>query len=242
MTDELAFTRWAGAFHIRNGQEIVVDPSPEVAPPMLRAVLLGKIMAYLLRQRGWLSLHASGVTIGGAGVLFLGRSGSGKSTTAAAFYSRGHAVITDDVAAVRLRGGECFGLTRQRLRLDENGRSIANSLPPGIREGNKFAFELAGLLPLSPSVRIDRIYALTDGPAVSIRLQSRLESVRLLSAHSLFRRRRMESSAVQNHLRDCTAVAQRIPVVELSRPNDLSALSAIVRLVEEDLAQANTKI
>lgn len=37
-----------------------------------------------------------------AAVLFLDDSGSGKSTTAVAFYSRGKAVFVDDVARVRV--------------------------------------------------------------------------------------------------------------------------------------------
>lgn len=67
--------------------------------------LLGPILGYVLRRRGVLSLHASGVTISGRAAAFCGAPGSGKSTTAAAFSARGFPVLTDDVLALR----ECDG-------------------------------------------------------------------------------------------------------------------------------------
>src|SRR5665213_2382780 len=83
MDDEIAFHARGGAFHIKQGREIVLDPPPGVDIGLLRVLLMGRIMAFLLRQRGWLPLHASGIDIDGQAVLFLGASGSGKSTTAA---------------------------------------------------------------------------------------------------------------------------------------------------------------
>jgi hypothetical protein len=238
MTEELAFHGLAGAFHIRNGREIVIDPLPSAEPELLRTVLLGRMMAYLLRQRGWLALHASGVTIGGVGVLFLGASGCGKSTTAAAFYARGHVVITDDVAPVRVSTGDCLGLVRPRLRLDERSRSILNDRAlRGAPEWDKYAYNLPDARALPPSARIQRIYALTDGQRVAIQALSNLASFRLLSAHSFFKRRKMERAAIENHLSLCAAVAMSTSVHELLRPKDLRALPTLVEAVERDVTR-----
>jgi hypothetical protein len=62
--------------------------------------LLGPIFGFLLRLRGVVSLHASGVLIGETAIALLGQAGAGKSTTAAAFAQRGYDVITDDVFAL----------------------------------------------------------------------------------------------------------------------------------------------
>src|SRR5438105_10993 len=43
-----------GAFHVRGGREIVVDPAPGTDPGYVRLVLLGTILAILLHQRGFL--------------------------------------------------------------------------------------------------------------------------------------------------------------------------------------------
>ncbi len=62
--------------------------------------LLGPVLGFVLRLRGVIALHASGVAIGGHAAAFLGPPGAGKSTTAAALAGRGHAVLADDVIAL----------------------------------------------------------------------------------------------------------------------------------------------
>jgi hypothetical protein len=56
------------------------------------------------------------------GVLFLGASGTGKSTIAAAFHRQGRRVVTDDVGAIRRATGSrylmCRGGSRIRLKND----------------------------------------------------------------------------------------------------------------------------
>ena len=70
--------------------------------------LLGPIFGFLLRLRGVVSLHASGVMIGDHAVALVGPAGAGKSTTAAAFAQCGYPVITDDVFALKDSGGRFF--------------------------------------------------------------------------------------------------------------------------------------
>jgi hypothetical protein len=62
--------------------------------------LLGPVLAFAMRLRGLVPLHASGVAIDGRAVLFAGTPGAGKSTTAAAFASLGVPVLSDDVVPV----------------------------------------------------------------------------------------------------------------------------------------------
>jgi hypothetical protein len=235
VSDELAFHNLAGAFHITNGHEIMIDPLPGADPDALRVVLIGRIMAYLLRQRGWLSLHASGVVIDGFGVLFLGTSGSGKSTAAAAFHARGHHVMTDDVAPVRVSGGQCVALpARARLRLDENSRSIVGG-ESAVPHWDKYLVDVTrGTLP--ESIEVKRIYALMDGSDVGTQEIPLAASVRVLSAHSFFRRRRMDEASLRSHLHDCATVAGTASIRQLTRPRLLSSLPDLVEFVEDDVA------
>jgi hypothetical protein len=62
--------------------------------------LVNPVLAYCARLRGARSLHASGIVIDDGAVLFLGPSGAGKSTLAYGLATRGHALLTDDVAVV----------------------------------------------------------------------------------------------------------------------------------------------
>src|ERR1700733_4579320 len=65
MREEIAFHARGGAFHIKEGREIVLDPEPGADPSLLRVLLAGRMMAFLLRQRGWLPTHRSGIEGGG---------------------------------------------------------------------------------------------------------------------------------------------------------------------------------
>jgi hypothetical protein len=62
--------------------------------------LLGPVLGLLLRLRGVTCLHASAVALEDRSVVFVGSEGAGKSTTAAAFARQGHAIISDDIAAL----------------------------------------------------------------------------------------------------------------------------------------------
>jgi hypothetical protein len=80
--------------------------------------MLGPVMGLVLRLRGITSLHASLVVVEGRAVAIAGLPGSGKSTIAAAFSRSGFPVMTDDVAALKVRSGRITALPGYpRLRL-----------------------------------------------------------------------------------------------------------------------------
>jgi len=62
--------------------------------------LLGSVFAFTLRCRGVTCLHASAVALEDRAIAVVGSLGAGKSTLAAAFATRGCAVISDDVVAL----------------------------------------------------------------------------------------------------------------------------------------------
>jgi hypothetical protein len=79
-------------------------------PPLIDAdaatYLLGPVLAFAMRMRGLVPLHASGVAVDGRAVLFAGTPGAGKSTTAAAFAALGYPVLSDDVVPLACAGAE----------------------------------------------------------------------------------------------------------------------------------------
>jgi hypothetical protein len=68
----------------------------------------GPVLAFILRLRGAVPLHASAVAIDNRGVLFVGDAGAGKSTTAAVFATLGYPVLSDDIVRVDDRGGQAL--------------------------------------------------------------------------------------------------------------------------------------
>jgi hypothetical protein len=234
--EDYVFNRDSGSFRIRNGREILVDIPRGAKPEGVRVLLLGRVMAFLLRQRGWLPLHASGVAINGQAILFVGPSGAGKSTMAAAFHARRHIVITDDVAAVRTTDGICTtqpGGSRVRLFGDSRILLDGLDLRPELQL-DKHSYDLP--CPALPGrMPVKRIYVLETGNSFNTAVLSPVLAAALLNRHSFVKARRSESDVLDAHLRRCAAVASSTPVHRLVRPHSLSLLSQLVRLVEEDL-------
>ncbi|MBY4892154.1 hypothetical protein KUL25_05180 [Rhodobacteraceae bacterium N5(2021)] len=98
----------------------------------LASVCLGTIMGFALRRRGLACLHASVVRIGDRSYAFLGRSGTGKSTLAAAFVRyAGAQLVADDIAALEMINGTWTartGYPASRLNGDAV-RAIGNASP-----------------------------------------------------------------------------------------------------------------
>lgn len=238
LDEEIVFHDRAGAFHIKNGREIVFDPTPGVDPALLRVLLSGRMMAYLLRQRGRLPLHASGIELGRRAVLFLGARGSGKSTTAAAFHARGHQVVTDDVGAVRVvESGQCMlRPAGPRVRLFEDSRAAFDGAgPEGVSHWRKRLFDL-NRGQQQELIQVCKIYVLEYGDHIGSERIPPVPAVAALSAHSFVEHVRMNKAALEAHLRDCSSVAAAVPVYRLSRPRSLAELPDLVRWVEKDIA------
>lgn len=68
--------------------------------------LLGPVLGLMLRLRGVVCLHASGIVVGDRAVLLTGNAGAGKSTTAAAMSRRAHAFLADDIVAIAEHDGK----------------------------------------------------------------------------------------------------------------------------------------
>ncbi|MGH9256162.1 MAG: hypothetical protein ACRD3C_16505 [Vicinamibacterales bacterium] len=99
------------------GASFLVDPrgghvEVQWAPPLTEAdastYLLGPVLAFILRLRGTVPLHANAVVIEERGVLFVGDAGAGKSSTAAVFAKMGYPVLSDDIVPIANAGGRAL--------------------------------------------------------------------------------------------------------------------------------------
>jgi hypothetical protein len=87
-------------FCIQNGNSIIFSPEHGADQEKIRLYLLGTCMGTLLLQKKILCLHGSAVAIDGKAYAFVGESGVGKSTLAAAFAIKNYQLISDDVLAI----------------------------------------------------------------------------------------------------------------------------------------------
>lgn len=234
--DEVAFPKDIGGFHIRGGREIVVDLLPQADSSTVQKLLAGRMMGYILRQRGYLPLHASAVRVNGRGVLFLGDSGTGKSTTAAAFHVRGHGVLADDVTAVRTTklGLETLSAWPGLRLLEESKSVFGDGQARSVLQGRKYLFRLNNS-DWQDWCPVKRIYLLEFDGAVRSSPLSKLSAVALLNTHSLLRDWRAGETLRQINLNRCAAVADAQVICQLFRPHSLPDLPFLIDFVEKDV-------
>lgn len=242
LDEEVALQHPAAGFLIRQGREVIAEVRPGADPAVVRALLFGRVMAFVFRQRGWLPLHASGVLIDNQCILFLGSVRAGKSTTAAAFHRQGYLVVTDDVAPARIDAdGRCIlqsAWSYVRLHADAaavlSDRDFVADLRDGKRCYNLDSREGGGLYPVRCA------YAIEFGDSIAAEPVDRIRAIPLLSRYCFVRHNQMSREALQSHVKNCSAVAGRVPMRRLIRPRSLAALPDLVRFVEKDLAASPT--
>lgn len=89
-------------FHVsRDASRVIVRPAPDTPIETTRHLLLNQVLPLVLSRRGRLVLHASAISWNGVVTAFIGRSGAGKSTMAAACAASGAMVVTDDCLVLR---------------------------------------------------------------------------------------------------------------------------------------------
>ncbi|NEO89918.1 MAG: hypothetical protein F6K56_06555 [Moorea sp. SIO3G5] len=234
--EAIVYVKEAGVFLVQGGCQIVVIPAPDVDQLKLQLALVGTVMAILLQQRGALVLHASAVEMDGNAVLFLGNSGEGKSTIAAALQAQGYAVVADDIAVSWEEGLAMLAFGFPQIKL---GREVAEllgydweslwQLHPKLE---KRSLRLARNFP-QKSLPISRIYLLASGSEIRCEPMKTQAGLMALIQHSELMK--LFNSGEVMQFERCASLAQSSKVVYLQRPRNLSLLSKLVEIVEEDV-------
>lgn len=229
-----------GVLTVRDGRQIEVQPLHGVPARLLRMMVLGPAMAAVLHQRGFLLIHASVVEIDGRAAAFLGASGDGKSTTAAAMHAAGHRLVADDVAAVRVgpNGVEVYaGIPQLKLWPDAaNALGHDSARLPRLERGiEKRAQRLRSGFAQQKALPLARIYELAYGPNIDITPMHPHAALLSLAAHGYGIQRLAEASGAAE-FRKRAVVVEQLGVHRLERPRDLGALARVVARVERDLA------
>lgn len=235
------FVEGVGAFGVRCGREIIVEPAVGVEQRVLRLFILGPVLGVLLHQRGFLVLHASAVAANGFAVSFLGGRGWGKSTVAAAFHARGHAFVADDVTAIDMSPGGFTVLPAfPQLKLWPEGVVSLGEAPERLPRIHPLVEKRARRATQGFSRRpcpLKRIYVLAEGPDPAIEPLRPQEALIELVRHSYGTRLLKLDGAACLHFLQCTRLATHITICRLRRPRSLPVLSDLANLVEDDLAR-----
>jgi hypothetical protein len=224
-----------GTFVVRR-REVLVYPLPNVAVEVLQQLLLGPVLAVLLEQRGYLVLHASSAMFEDGAVAFLGASGWGKSTLAAALHSRGHAIVADDFVALTVEASGVLvqpGFPQVRL-LRRDASLFGYSLPPDPGAlADKTRYPVPNGFPTMPQ-QLRRIYVLGEGACRQIEELDPQDALIELIRHT-YTARLLDSKRSPSNFSQCAGVATKIPIRRLRAGRELSALPEVADLVERDV-------
>jgi hypothetical protein len=239
-TEACCYWREVGAFSIRAGKEIRCEPMPHIDPDLFRLPLLEPVMAVLLHQRNHLLLHASAVARDDQVLAFLGHTGMGKSTLAAALCAQGYSFVADDIVAIRFdpERGPVILPAPPRLKLALDSVAVLGKEPadlpqlhPCVEKRTLFvANQVEEPLPLR------RLYRLGNGNRMEIIPQPAHAAMLHLIEHSYIGRLSSQLVRPQHkiHFQQCVAIANRLPMAYLKRPFALDLLPAVVQMVDED--------
>jgi hypothetical protein len=139
----------------------------------MAAFLTGPVLAFVLRMRGVIALHASAIDVGGKAIVLAGDAFAGKSTTAVMFARLGCRILTEDVAPLMVDGGDTAvhsGCTEVALRpvAVEHLFGSADALPRFSENWDKRRLDLAGDgMFASGPLPLAAVYMLTNKPGIA---------------------------------------------------------------------------
>jgi len=228
-----------GRFLVAAGHRVTVEPEPGVDPSLMRHLLLGPVLAHLLWQRGIFTLHSSVVAIHSQHAGFVGVSGEGKSTTAAALEARGHALVCDDIAALTERDGRPHVLPAfPRIRLYADSVEGIGDDPerypwvhPLIAKRSKGVGRF-----IAHAVPLDRLYVLATGDRLLIEPMAPRDAIMELIRHTYYVHQYAPLFGFKQQMEQAAAVVLKVPVFRLTRPKDLARLPELVGLLEAQSA------
>lgn len=221
-----------GHLHIRNGQEIIIDPIADGEERLRHHILQGMALGILLHQRGHLTLHASGVEIDSRAVAFVGFKRMGKSTTAATLYAAGHRLLTDDTIVLDPEGTGMVLPGFSQVRLDPEAVAASLGLDPEeVPRLHARYHKRTG--------KADRDFDLTPLPLACILVLNWGDDFAFepidgrgafmeLVTHSYAQRFLGNVGATPRHFAQIKEVVDRVPILQFTKPRALDRLPELV--------------
>lgn len=228
---------------VRNGEEIIIERAPQANDTEVRLYLLGSGMGALMHQRGQLPLHGSAIRLAdGTAAVFLGSSGIGKSTLAAAFRQRGYAVVADDISLIFAGDDEIPWLQPAYPELKLWAEAAARigedafALPRARTLLEKYSLCFHDQFDWAP-LPVSRLYVLetTDSEHFEITRLRGMEKLEALSQNTYRLYFLNGMGQKQSHFQLCTTLGSKATISRVKRPRQRYLLEGLVNILERDL-------
>lgn len=239
-------TSWKDHFDFfvsADGTRVLWRRMAGVSDEVLFTYLLNQVLTECLVMRGVEPLHATGIVVEGAAIAFLGDSGYGKSTLAAALMGMGYRLLSDDVLVLEFTDSGVLAypsLARLKLLPDSADAVFAQrrSLPM-----NSFTNKM--ILPLGESehsarpVPLRAIFVIPSASGAEKISLRRANGRRALLAliRSPFSLLHHDRQRLERQLRFASRLARAVPIKFLSYPRRLDLLPAVAASILADLSK-----
>ena len=245
-----SYLRWDDLFEFlidTDGRRIWCGWLGAASLESLQVYLLGHALSFALVKQGYEPLHATSVVIDGQAIAFLGSSGFGKSSLAAAFLADGHRLLTDDMLLLkRTDGGYEAQPGPRRIKLfPKMARRLvigtANAVPMN-NETEKLVLPLSADYCSPGSAPLHALYVLS--PSRAVRRKQPIQLTSLTSRETFidlvrgtFNPLVTGSERLGRQYIESLGVASRVPARRVSYPRVLSLLPAVKQAILSDLAE-----
>jgi Phosphoenolpyruvate carboxykinase len=196
----------------------------------------------IIAADGSLVLHGSASLIGGRIAVFLGLTGSGKSTLSASLHARGYQLLGDDAVVIGEDSGTFTGeavYPSLRLYRESIDQVLSGDIPTAAMAfySDKQHVRVSGLDEAGPARHpIGGIYVLADGKAgIALDRYSPSEGCMALLENS-FALDPSDGAMAARRMGMAARVAAQVPCYELAYPYDFSLLDEIGARVVASLA------
>lgn len=243
-TPETICRNWknVGTFYFRKGEEVIVDPVPDIQAGVLSSFVTGIVTACVLYQRGFLVLHSSAVKINGYTAGFLGESGMGKSTLAAYLQlAMGGNHLTDDALPIVFADEKAFGIPGYpQLKLwSDSIKSLGlnlDALPKVYEAMEKRAYRFTQELSSEP-VLLNGLFIIEEGQDLTIERVDFPSSFIEITKNSFMNRYLFETGSNKRHFEQVNKLLKAVPVFKLRRPKIYDLLPEVAAMVERHISK-----
>jgi hypothetical protein len=250
LDDGQSYLRWDGLFEFlvdSDGRRIWCGWLGATSLESLQVYLLGHALSFALVKQGFEPLHATSVVIDGHAIAFLGSSGFGKSSLAAAFLGAGHRLLTDDLLLLRQdQSGYVAHPGPPRIKLfPKVARHFLAGTAPGVPMNGateKLVLPLADHQCHNASVPLRAIYVLAAPREVYRKQRIRVTPLSpretfIELVRNTFNYLVTDAERLRRQHGESAQVAIRVPARRISHPRVLSLLPALSDAVLADLAE-----
>jgi hypothetical protein len=218
-----------------DGRRIVGFPAPNISDATVEHLYLNQVLPLALSRSGKLVVHACAVEVNGSALVFMGDTGRGKSTLAAAFAIAEYRFLSDDCLVVAAEGGEFFALPSHpsiRLWSDSHGRLLNSdaAIAPPVSYTSKGRFLAGNGLAYCDEARpLRAAYVLGAGEAISIDIRKLSGANSLVAlATNAFVLDTEDRPKIAAHFQVLAQLANEIPCFQLDYPRNFADLPQVI--------------